>query len=702
MAENVFWQTPTAYIKGVGPIRAEALKKELGIYNYDDLIKHYPFRYIDRSRWYKIIELSSELPHIQILGTLTHLEVVGNIGSKRLVGLLEDETGVLELIWFQSIKYVEKNLAIGRKYIVFGKPTEFRERVNLVHPEMEGWEDSKANQNPGFQPIYHSTEKLKKLGMDSAGFRKALANLLQSGMEYIQETIPEYILLKYRLIAKGQALAGIHFPVDALQLKSAKSRLKFEELFFIQLKVLRIRDTRKKMILGYTFPRVGRFFHTFFEEKLPFELTNAQKRVVREIRADTLTGKQMNRLLQGDVGSGKTMVALLCILLAIDNGYQALLMAPTEILATQHFESLKQLMGEDFIHFSLLTGSTNKRKRNGIFGSLEDGSLNLLIGTHALIEDTVKPVNLGLVIIDEQHRFGVKQRSRLWVKNQKAPHVLVMTATPIPRTLAMTLYGDLDVSVLDELPIGRKPIQTSWFFESGRLRVFGLIKDEIKKGRQVYVVYPLIEESAKLDFLNLFSGFEQLERVFPKPEYQISIVHGRMSAKDKELEMNKFIRKESQIMVATTVIEVGVNIPNASIMVIESAERFGLSTLHQLRGRVGRGAEQSFCVLMSGNKLSKIGKTRLETMVRTQDGFEIAEMDMILRGPGDIEGTQQSGEMDLKLADLAKDQNLLLEARELVIEILTLDPDLELPQHQILKDFFKPSGNQVVGWEQIS
>jgi len=696
-----FWQSPIAYLKGIGPVRAEAFKKELGIATYEDLIYHFPFRYIDRTRWYKINEVQAELPFIQILGKLTHLEIIGKGGPKRLVGLLEDETGELELVWFQAIRYMEKSLVIGEKYIVFGRPSSYRDRINLVHPEMELYSSFKPSQSTAFQPVYHSTEKLKKQGLDSSGILRALSQLLMNGSPKIQENLPDYILSKYRMVSKQEAMEGIHFPTDAHQLQNARSRLKFEELFFIQLKVLRIREHRKREIRGYLFPKVGNLFHDFYEKKLPFELTGAQKKVLKEIRADTFSGKQMNRLLQGDVGSGKTIVALLCILLAIDNGYQALFMAPTEILAQQHFDSIRALIGEGFLDLELLTGSTPKSKRKKIFESLENGKLNLLIGTHALLEDTVQPKNLGFVIIDEQHRFGVEQRSKLWIKNEQAPHVLVMTATPIPRTLAMTLYGDLDVSVLDELPKGRKPIQTQWFFENQRLRVLGMMKEEIKKGRQVYVVYPLIEESAKLDYLNLFTGFEQLERVFPKPDFQISIVHGRMSAKDKDFEMGRFIRKETQIMVATTVIEVGVNVPNATIMIIESAERFGLSTLHQLRGRVGRGGDQSFCILMSGQKLSKLGKTRLETMVRTQDGFEIAEMDMNLRGPGDIEGTQQSGVLDLKLADLGKDYPLLMEARNAVNEILERDPELELPENRMLKSFFEPKQNSP-GWEQIS
>ena len=700
--ENDFWQTPLAYLKGIGPTRAELLKKDLGLVTYQDLLHYYPFRYIDRTKWYTISELHPELPYIQLVGTLTHIESTGKPGSKRLLAALEDGTGTLELIWFQAIRYIEKTLIIGEKYVVFGKPSQFQGRNNIVHPEMELLSQFKTTQNPSFQPVYHSSEKLKRNGLDSGGILKAIHYLIQLGRTKIQETLPAFILYKYRLSSRKEALENVHFPIDALHLQNARSRIKFEELFFIQLRVLRIRDNRKKTIKGYIFSKVGNLFLDFYHNRLPFELTGAQKKVLKEIRQDTLRGQQMNRLLQGDVGSGKTIVALLSILLAIDNGYQALLMAPTEILAQQHFDSFRQLLGDDFIQFSLLTGSTPKSKRKVIFECLENGNLHLLIGTHALLEDTVQPKNLGMVIIDEQHRFGVEQRSRLWVKNESAPHVLVMTATPIPRTLAMTLYGDLDVSILDELPKGRKPIHTQWFQENQRLRVLGIMKEEIQKGRQVYVVYPLIEESAKLDYLNLFTGFELLERSFPKPEYQISIVHGRMSAKDKDFEMGRFIRKETQIMVATTVIEVGVNVPNATVMVIESSERFGLSTLHQLRGRVGRGADQSFCILMSGFKLSKLGKTRLETMVRTQDGFEIAEMDMNLRGPGDIEGTQQSGVLDLKMADLGKDYTLLTEARATVMEILDQDPQLELPEHQILQEYFRPKNAGGISWDKIS
>ncbi len=701
--------TPLAYLKGVGPIRGKVIQQELGLETFQDLLYYYPFRYVDRSRFYKIFEINSELPFIQIVGKLSHLEIAGTGGKKRLLGLLEDETGSIELVWFQAIKYVEKHLNLGEKYIVFGKPNRFLDRWNLVHPEMDLFSGEKPAFSPLFQAVYHTTEKIKKLGIDSGSILKLMSSLLGLKTIQIQENLPETILKNFSLISRQEALKNIHFPENALQLEKAKSRLKFDELFSVQLKVLRIRKNRKKALNGFLFPTVGELFHQFYKKDLPFELTQAQKRVVHEIRKDTLSGKQMNRLLQGDVGSGKTMVALLSILLAVDNGFQSFLMAPTEILANQHFESIQNVLKDKYFKFSLLTGSTPKAKKKIILDNLENGSLNLIIGTHALLEDKVKPNKLGLVIIDEQHRFGVEQRSRLWIKGALAPHILVMTATPIPRTLAMTLYGDLDISVLDELPLGRKPIQTSWYYENQRLRVFGILKQEIKKGRQVYIVYPLIEESAQMDYLNLLTGFEQLERSFPKPEFHISIVHGRMTAKNKDLEMKRFIHKETQLMVATTVIEVGVNVPNATVMLIESAERFGLSTLHQLRGRVGRGAEQSYCILMCGNKVSNIAKKRLETMVSTNDGFQIAEIDMTLRGAGDIEGTRQSGIMDFKLADLSKDLPLLTHIRDFLTEILDSDPALEKPENERLKNYFqKSSGGQNllkgerVGWEQIS
>ncbi len=566
----------------------------------------------------------------------------------------------MELVWFQSNPWLQKSLKVGSAYIIYGKPSEFNGQLSITHPEMDLYNPQvKQIGNMSLQPVYSSTEKLKKFNLDTKGIQRLQQTALETVFRSIDESLPQDVLAKHGLISRQQAFASIHFPSDQKELNQAIKRIKFEELFFIQLKLLNNKQLNTQKFRGQRFNKVGEKFNTFFNERLPFPLTGAQKRVVKEIRIDTNTGAQMNRLVQGDVGSGKTVVALMSMLLAVDNGFQACMMAPTEILATQHYHGLKQLVGDDIVNIKLLTGSTSTKERRLIHQALEDGSLDILIGTHALIEDKVQFKNLGFVVIDEQHRFGVEQRAKLWRKNVIPPHMLVMTATPIPRTLAMTMYGDLDISVIDELPAGRKPIKTVHFFESSRLRMFGFMREEIAKGRQVYVVYPLIKESEKLDLIYLEAGLENLQREFPLPQYKISIVHGKMPVKDKDFEMQRFVKHETQIMVATTVIEVGVNVPNASVMVIENSERFGLSQLHQLRGRVGRGAEQSFCILMSGNKLSKEGRLRLDTMVRTNDGFEIAEVDLQLRGPGDISGTQQSGVLDLKMANLATDQALL-------------------------------------------
>ncbi len=694
--------TAIEYLKGVGPQRGEVLKKELGIFSYADLLQHYPFRYIDRTRFYKINELNADLPAIQIIGRVVNKEILGEKRGKRLVVQFKDDTGLMELVWFQSIKWFEKNIQTGSAYLVFGKPNEFNGRISISHPEIELYDPKAKKQgNMTLQPVYNSTEKLKQFNLDTKGIQRLQAAALEIGIHEIEETIPAYILQHFGLMDKKQAMWNIHFPADVEKLNQAQRRLKFEELFFIQLKILKNKLLRTRKFKGVLFEQVGEKFTTFYNEKLPFELTNAQKRVMKEIRQDTQRGIQMNRLLQGDVGSGKTVIALMTMLLAIDNGYQACLMAPTEILAKQHEQSLKALVDADFVSIELLTGSTPKKKRKEIQENLLSGKLNILIGTHALIEDTVQFQNLGLAVIDEQHRFGVEQRARLWKKSVVPPHVLVMTATPIPRTLAMTLYGDLEVSVIDELPIGRKPIKTVHMYESQRLRMFGFMREEIEKGRQVYIVYPLIKESEKLDLLHLEAGIEAISKEFPLPDYRISIVHGKLNAADKDYEMQRFVKGETQIMVATTVIEVGVNVPNASVMIIENAERFGLAQLHQLRGRVGRGAEQSYCILMSGNKLSNDAKLRLETMVRTTDGFEISEIDLQLRGPGDIEGTQQSGVLDLKLADLAHDQALLQEARQTVIKIYEDDPDLLKPEHQILRRYLE-SRNPGISWDKIS
>lgn len=689
-------------MKGIGPQKADVLKKELGIFIYNDLLQHYPFRYIDRTRFYKIKELHGDLPPVQTIGRIISKEIVGEKRSKRLVAQLKDDTGIMELVWFQGIRWVEKLVQPGSVFIVFGKPSVFNSRISISHPEMELYNPAAKKQgNLTLQPVYSSTEKLKLFFLDSKGLQKAQVALLETVLKEITETLPDYILQKHQLKSRQQALLHIHFPADVSLLQQAQRRLKFEELFFIQLKLLKNKLLRTQKFKGQVFDKVGDKFNTFYSEKLPFDLTAAQKRVIKEIRLDTQRPVQMNRLLQGDVGSGKTVVALMSMLLAIDNGFQACIMAPTEILAQQHYHSIKHLLGADLASVELLSGATPQKTRKQLHQRLLDGELDILIGTHALIEDAVQFKNLGLVVIDEQHRFGVEQRAKLWKKNHIPPHVLVMTATPIPRTLAMTLYGDLDVSVINELPAGRKPLQTMHLYHSQRLRMYGFMRQEIAKGRQVYIVYPLIKESEKLDLLHLEAGIENISEAFPLPDYRISIVHGKLSPKDKEFEMQRFIKGETQIMVATTVIEVGVNVPNATVMIVENAERFGLSQLHQLRGRVGRGAEQSYCILMSGNKLSKDAQIRLETMVRTADGFEISEIDLQLRGPGNIEGTQQSGVLDLKLADLAHDQQLLQEARQTVIEIFEKDPELSSPDNQILHDYFEQKSAGIT-WDKIS
>lgn len=685
---NADLDTTIEFLKGVGPKRAEMLQKELGIYTYGDLLGHYPFRYIDRTRFYKVAELDPELPYVQVLGRITGKEMIGEKHKKRIMARLTDETGSVELVWFQNLKWVDEHVMRGKVYIAFGKPAVFNGSFSISHPELDAYpRPANLTGNLTLQPVYNSTEKLKKFSLDSKGIQKLQTLIIMACLPEVRETMPAYILEKYKLTGRKEALLHIHFPADSKTLQHAQRRLKFEELFFIQLQLLANKQFRELKFKGHVFSQVGTFVHTFYQEILPFALTGAQKRVIKEIRMDTQRGIQMNRLIQGDVGSGKTVVALMSMLLANDNGFQACMMAPTEILARQHYHSLHSLLGDGLARIAILTGTTTKKQRAVLHERLEAGEIDILVGTHALIEDKVVFKNLGLVVIDEQHRFGVEQRAKLWRKNAVPPHILVMTATPIPRTLAMTIYGDLDVSVIDELPAGRKPIDTRHFYEGQRLRMFGLMKTEIAKGRQVYVVYPLIKESETLDLLYLEAGIEQMRYQFPLPDYQISIVHGKMPNADKQFEMNRFIEGKTQIMVATTVIEVGVNVPNASVMIIENSERFGLSQLHQLRGRVGRGADQSFCILMSGNKLSKEGRKRLETMVRTNNGFEISEIDLELRGPGDLSGTQQSGVLDLKLADLVKDQQILQEARNTVIEIFQQDPLLALPENALLKRF---------------
>jgi ATP-dependent DNA helicase RecG len=680
--------TTIEFLKGVGPKRAEILQKELGIYTYADLLTYYPFRYIDRTKYYKIGELNADLPYVQILGRITSKEVIGEKHKKRIVARLTDETGTLELVWFQSLKWVDENVMRGKVYIVFGKPSIFNGTYSISHPELENYpRPATLTGNLTLQPVYNSTEKLKKFTLDSKGIQKMQVSVIEHCLNEIRETIPFFVLEKYQLINRKLAILNIHFPKDTSSLQQAQRRLKFEELFFIQLQLLSNKQFRELKFKGHLFSLVGERVNGFYKDVLPFELTGAQKRVIKEIRTDTQRGIQMNRLVQGDVGSGKTVVALMSMLLANDNGFQACMMAPTEILARQHYHSIASLLEGQLVKVAILTGSSTKKQRVVLHQQLEAGEIDILVGTHALIEDKVVFKNLGLVVIDEQHRFGVEQRAKLWRKNSTPPHILVMTATPIPRTLAMTLYGDLDVSMIDELPTGRKPIETRHLVEGQRMRMFGFMKTEIAKGRQVYVVYPLIKESEKLDLLHLEAGIEQMRYQFPLPDFQISIVHGQMPNSEKQFEMQRFIDGKTQIMVATTVIEVGVNVPNASVMIIENSERFGLSQLHQLRGRVGRGAEQSYCILMSGNKLSKEGRKRLETMVRTNNGFEISEIDLELRGPGDLSGTQQSGVLDLKLADLVKDQQILQEARNTVIEIFLEDPLLSLPKNALLKRY---------------
>ena len=697
------FQTPIEYLKGVGLSRADVLKKDMGLATFEDLLRHFPYKYIDRTRFYKIRDIEPELPYVQVIARLTHKEILGEKHTRRLVFQAQDDTGVMELVWFQGVKWIEKTLITGKAYIIFGKPTFFNGKAQMAHAEMELYspEALLRKGNLTLQPAYNSTEKLKQSQLDSKGIQKLVAGLLDQYAKDIHENLPLYIINRFNLVARAVAYRNIHFPEDTATLNEAQHRLKFEELFLLQLKLLKNKLHRTQKFKGNIFSSVGNYFNEFYHHKLPFELTNSQKKVLKEIRQDTQRGVQMNRLLQGDVGSGKTVVALMSMLIAIDNGFQTCIMAPTEILANQHYATIKSLVGDDFVEVALLTGSTKQKARKVLHERLESGELKILIGTHALIEDKVQYKNLGLVVIDEQHRFGVEQRSKLWRKNAIPPHILVMTATPIPRTLAMTLYGDLDISVIDELPAGRKPIQTLHLYENQRLRMFGFMKQEIAKGRQIYVVYPLIQESEKLDLKNLEDGTDVMAHEFPLPDYRISIVHGKLKAAGKDFEMQRFVKGETQIMVATTVIEVGVNIPNASVMIIENAERFGLSQLHQLRGRVGRGAEQSYCILMSSHKLSHDGRTRLNTMVKTNNGFEIAEIDLQLRGPGNIEGTQQSGVLDLKVANLVTDQELLIQVRKCVEDIFDKDPMLAAPENQVLHHSLtsKDSG---LSWDKIS
>lgn len=693
------------YLKGVGPQRADVLKTELGIFTCRDLLFHFPFRYVDRTKFHRARDVHNEGETVQLRGVLRRLEMVGDGRARRLAGTLRDETGLMELVWFQGLQWLEKSLQVGKEYIVYGRVNEFNGRFNITHPEMEEVTPESAENKPKtLEPVYPSTEKLARKGLDAKGLRKLMRTLFDMvSPAELPETLPDAVMDKFRLPGRWTALQKIHFPENQPELDAAIRRLKFEELFFLQLRLLQIRSRRKDSVRGFVFEQIGEFFNRFYNEKLPFELTGAQKRVLKEIRTDLAIGKHMNRLVQGDVGSGKTVVALMTMLMALDNGFQACLMAPTEILAQQHFAGITALVGDLGVNVGFLTGAVKGKKREAILAQLASGEMHIVIGTHALIEPWVQFKNLGISIIDEQHRFGVEQRAKLWQKNPAGPpHVLVMTATPIPRTLAMTLYGDLDVSVIDELPPGRKPIETKHKTEHHRLQVQGFMRDEIAKGRQVYVVYPMIEETETMDLQNLMAGFEALSRDFPPPQYQISIVHGKMKPADKDFEMQRFVRGETQIMVATTVIEVGVNVPNASVMVIENAERFGLSQLHQLRGRVGRGADQSYCILLTSFKLSADSRERIQTMVRSNDGFEIAEVDLKLRGPGNIEGTQQSGMLRFMIANLALDGPVLTAARDTAAQILERDPALASPEHQRLRVHLASEGKEARVWSRIS
>lgn len=688
------------YLPGVGPQRAAVLNKELSLHSLHDLLYYFPYKYVDRSRLYYIHEIDGNMPYIQLKGEILSFETFGEGRQRRLVAHFSDGTGVVDLVWFQGIKYLLGRYKVHTEYIVFGKPTVFNGRINVAHPDIDPAEGLVLS-NMGMQPYYNTTERMKRGGLNSHALEKLITNLFALLKEPLPETLPAWMVEKHHLMSLDESLRNIHFPRTPELLRRAQYRLKFEELFYVQLGILRYAKDRIQKYHGFVFSRVGEAFNTFYSRHLPFELTGAQKRVIKEIRRDMGSGRQMNRLLQGDVGSGKTLVALMSMLIALDNGYQTCLMAPTEILASQHCETIRQFLGDMPIRVELLTGSVKGKKREAILKGVTLGEVHILIGTHAVLEDTVNFASLGMVVIDEQHRFGVAQRAKLWGKNTRPPHVLVMTATPIPRTLAMTLYGDLDVSVIDELPPGRKPIRTIHQFDNRRASLYASIRSQIEEGRQVYIVYPLIQESEKMDIKNLEEGYEHICAEFP--EYKVSKVHGKMKPADKDAEMQRFVTGETQIMVATTVIEVGVNVPNASVMVIENAERFGLSQLHQLRGRVGRGADQSYCILVTGYKLTEETRKRIEIMVNSNDGFEIAEADLKLRGPGDLEGTQQSGiAFDLKIADIARDGQLLQFVREIAQGVIDADPAENRPENAVLWSQLRALRKTNVNWAAIS
>jgi ATP-dependent DNA helicase RecG len=693
---------PLDQFAGISPKKIQVLKQELNIHTLEDLLQFYPFRYEDRTQVFKSNQLKEDMPDVQLVGVIEKFELQGSDKKQRLVAKFTDETGSVELVWFQGIKYVQPKLAINRKYLIFGKPMPFQNRFSIAHPELELYYPEILEKASRLHGVYSTTEKMKRHYVDSKFIAQLVKRAFVAAEKEIAENLPHYLVDQYKLVDRKTAFYHIHFPPDQEALSQATRRIKFDELFFLQLRLIKANLTNKQEIKGFPFKVIGTQFNDFFENHLPFQLTNAQKRVIKEIRMDMAKPIQMNRLLQGDVGSGKTLVALMCMLIAIDNGFQACLMAPTELLAQQHYISISELLKNMPLRVELLTGSSKKKHRTQIHEGLIAGEIHILIGTHALLEPVVKFNNLGLAVIDEQHRFGVQQRSKLWAKNTLPPHILIMSATPIPRTLAMTIYGDLDVSVIDELPAGRKAIQTKHFYEKDRAEAYRFIRSEIVKGRQAYIVYPLIEESETLDYKNLMEGYENVVANFPEPHFKVNMVHGQMKPEEKEREMQEFVQGRSQILMATTVIEVGINVPNATVMMIESSERFGLSQLHQLRGRVGRGAEMSYCMLLTGVKLSADSRKRIHTMVSTTDGFKIAEVDLMLRGPGDLMGTQQSGLMDFKLVNLAHDQQMVSAVRSIALSILQKDPDLLMPEHDQTREHLRKLHEKHINWGRIS
>ena len=701
MKEN-FLNTSIDYLKGVGPNRSDILKKEFQIFTYDDLLNFFPFRYIDRTKFYKINEIQKSNADVQIIGRFTDIYYFKNIKSNRLIGTFNDGNQIIEIVWFKATKWIEKSIKLNTDYVLYGKPNWYLNKFSIAHPELDVFSEFKNKQVEGLLPIYSSNERVLSRGITNKFFREVIFNIINTSINFLKENLSKEINEKYSLISKQQAYRNIHFPSNHELLSKAEFRLKYEEFFYLQLEFLMSNISKKSKFKGFNFSKVGDSFNKFYKSHLPFLLTNAQKRVIKEIRKDFSSNAQMNRLLQGDVGSGKTIVALLSSLIAIDNNFQVCFLAPTEILAQQHFNSLNDSLNKINITVNILTGSTTKKDRIKLFSDLVNGEINILVGTHAVLEDNVRFKNLGFVIIDEQHKFGVAQRSKLWKKNITPPHVLVMTATPIPRTLAMSVYGDLDISIIDELPPGRKAVKTVHRSDRNRLEIFKFLKDEINKGRQVYVVYPLIEESKKLDYKDLMDGYESISREFPNSKYQISILHGRMKSEDKAIEMKRFKEGKTNIMVSTTVIEVGVNIPNASVMVIESSEKFGLSQLHQLRGRVGRGSENSYCILMTSNKLSSDARKRIKTMTSTNDGFKVAEVDMEIRGPGNLLGTQQSGLLNLKLANIITDKEILESARDDVKKIISVDQRLVKVENKLIKEEFNKKTKNTLLWKHIS